>query len=260
MNDKSVTIFRSKAEQVAHSLLARIVDGRLKPGATFATESELLAQFNVSRPTLRESLRMLESQGVLAVKPGPGGGIIVGSPSIDLLAHGLSVFLRLNEVPFITVLKAREVIEPALAREAALHATDEDFAELEQSIARMKSLPADADQEVFLAENRQFHRTITRASGNKVLEAFWSTITVLEGEELRDIRFSVSNQAHVTEAHERILAACRARDGEAAAAAMHSHVSGLESLVRTHYQHLLARPTAVLARPGRAVGHNGQNI
>ena len=51
MNDKSVTIFRSKAEQVAHSLLARIVDGRLKPGATFATESELLAQFNVSRPT-----------------------------------------------------------------------------------------------------------------------------------------------------------------------------------------------------------------
>ena len=157
---------------------------------------------------------MLESQGVLAVKPGPGGGIIVGSPSIDLLAHGLSVFLRLNEVPFITVLKAREVIEPALAREAALHATDEDFAELEQSIARMKSLPADVDQVVFLAENRQFHRIITRASGNKVLEAFWSTITVLEGEELRDIRFSVSNQAHVTEAHERILAACRARDGD----------------------------------------------
>jgi GntR family transcriptional regulator, transcriptional repressor for pyruvate dehydrogenase complex len=73
---------------------------------------------------------------------------------------------------------------------------------------------------------------------------------------LRDIRFSVGNQAHVAEAHERILAACRARDGDAAAAAMHQHVSGLESLVRTHYQHMLTDPTAVVARPGRALGQS----
>lgn len=256
MNEKNVSIFRSKAEHVAHRLLERILAARLKPGASFATEAELLSQFNVSRPTLRESLRMLESQGVLAVKPGPGGGIIVGEPSIDLLAHGLSVFLRLHEVPFITVLKAREVIEPALAREAAIHATEDDFAALEQSITRMKALLADADQEAFIEENLVFHRTITRASGNKVLDAFWSTITVLESEQLRDIRFSVGNQAHVAEAHERILAACRARDGDAAAAAMQEHVSGLESLVRTHYQHLLTHPTNVVARPGRTVGQN----
>ena len=89
-----------------------------------------------------------------------------------------------------------------------------------------------------------------------MLEAFWSTITVLESEQLRDIRFSVGNQAHVAEAHERILAACRARDGDAAAAAMQEHMSGLESLVRTHYQHLLAHPTNVVARPGRTVGQN----
>ncbi len=69
----------------------------------------------MSRPTLRESLKLLESQGVLELRPGPGGGIIVREPSTDLLAHGLSVFLRLHEVPFVTVLKAREVIEPALA-------------------------------------------------------------------------------------------------------------------------------------------------
>jgi DNA-binding FadR family transcriptional regulator len=256
MTEKDVSIFRSKAEHVAHRLLERIIDARLKPGASFATEAELLSQFNVSRPTLRESLRMLESQGVLAVKPGPGGGIIVGAPSIDLLAHGLSVFLRLHEVPFITVIKAREVIEPALAREAALHATEDDLAALAQSISRMKALLADADQEAFIAENLVFHRIITQASGNKVLEAFWSTITVLEAGQLRDIRFSVGNQAHVAEAHERILAACRARDGDAAAAAMHQHVSGLESLVRTHYQHMLTDPTAVVARPGRALGQN----
>ena len=87
------------------------IEAKLETGSTFATEAELLSQFNVSRPTLRESLKLLESQGVIELRPGPGGGIIVREPSTDLLAHGLSVFLRINKVPFVTVIKAREVIE-----------------------------------------------------------------------------------------------------------------------------------------------------
>src|SRR5688572_9418447 len=133
---------RSKAEHVAQQLLDRISAAKLKPGASFATEAELLSQFHVSRPTLREALKLLESQGVLELRPGPGGGIMVREPSTDLLAHGLSVFLRLHEVPFVTVVKAREVIEPALAYEAAVNGTAQDFAELEASIARMKALDA----------------------------------------------------------------------------------------------------------------------
>lgn len=246
-------VHRSKAEHVAQRLLERIIAARLKPGSSFATESELLSQFNVSRPTLRESLRILESQGVLDLRPGPGGGIIVRQPSVDLLAHGLSVFLRLHEVPFVTVLKAREVIEPALAFEAAVNGTEADFAALEASITRMKALRADRDQEAFLEENRTFHSVIARASGNKVLEVFWSTISILASGEHHGVRYSFGNQAHVIEAHERILAACRKRDGEGAAAAMQTHVSSLENLVRTRYQHLLAHPTSVFARPGRSL-------
>ena len=252
MIEKSAPVHRSKAEHVAQRLLERIIAARLKPGSSFATETELLSQFNVSRPTLRESLRILESQGVLDLRPGPGGGIIVRQPSVDLLAYGLSVFLRLHEVPFITVLKAREVIEPALAYEVALNGTEEDFAELERSIARMKVL-SDRDQEAFLEENRTFHSVIARASGNKVLEVFWSTISILASGEHHGLRYSSGNQAHVVKAHERILAACRKRDGAAAAAAMETHVSGLENLVRTRYQHLLAHPTSVVARPGRSL-------
>ena len=74
MMDQSMTVDRSKAEHVAQRLLERIVAAKLSPGSSFATESELLSQFNVSRPTLRESLRILESQGVLELRPGPGGG------------------------------------------------------------------------------------------------------------------------------------------------------------------------------------------
>jgi DNA-binding FadR family transcriptional regulator len=244
---------RGKSAHVAQLLLERILAAKLKPGSSFATEAELLSQFNVSRPTLRESLRILESQGVLEVRPGPGGGIIVGKPSTDLLAHGLSVFLRLNEVPFITVLKAREVIEPALAYEAAINGTDEDFAELEASITRMKTLDAQRDQDAFLEENRVFHGVIARASGNKVLEVFWHTISIVATGEHHGMRYSVGNQAHVIKAHQHILDACRKRDGNAASDAMEGHVTGLENLVRERYQHLLKHATSVVARPGRSI-------
>lgn len=244
---------RSKAERVAQQLLERIIAAKLKPGSSFATEAELLAQFNVSRPTLRESLKFLESQGVLELRPGPGGGIIVSQPSTEFLAHGLSVFLRLHEVPFVAVIRAREVIEPALAYEAAMNGSEEDFGELEASIVRMKALDAQSEQDAFLEENRVFHSVIARASGNKVLEIFWDTISILADGEHHGIRYSVGNQAHVVKAHERILEACRRRDGKAAATAMESHVTALEHLVRARYQHLLKHPTSVVARPGRSI-------
>lgn len=250
---RAATGHRSKAEHVAQQLLERIIAAKLKPGSSFATEAELLSQFNVSRPTLRESLKLLESQGVLALRPGPGGGIIVREPSTDLLAHGLSVFLRLHEVPFSTVIKAREVIEPALAYEAAVNGREEDFKELEASIARMKALDAASDHEAFIEENRVFHSVIARASGNKVLEVFWETISVLAHGEHHGIRYSVGNQAHVIKAHQKIVEACRRRNGDAAAAAMEKHVSGLEHLVRASYQHLLKQPTSVVSRPGRSI-------
>ena len=251
--NKVVNTHRSKAEHVAQQLLERIIAAKLKPGSSFATEAELLPQFNVSRPTLRESLKLLESQGVLERRPGPGGGIIVREPSIDLLAHGLSVFLRLHEVPFATVLKAREAIEPALAYEAAVNGTAGEFAELEASIARMKTLDAQREQDAFLEENRVFHSIIARAGGNKVLEVFWNTISVLAAGEHHGVRYSVGNQTHVVKAHQRILDACRRHDGAAAAAEMETHVGALENLVRSRYQHLLKHPTSVFERPGRQI-------
>jgi len=246
--DAILTMPRSKAEHVAQRLLERIITAGLSPGSSFGTEADLLKQFDVSRPTLRESLRILESQGVLELRPGPGGGIMVKKPSIDILAHGLSVFLRLHDVPFIAVLKAREVIEPALAAEAALNGSEADFNQLEQSIERMKGIK---EQQAFIDENRVFHSIIARASGNKVMETFWSTISILATGEHHGVRYTAANQRYVIEAHERILKACRKRDSKAAAASMEAHVTELEHLVRKRYQNLLTQPTSIVARRGR---------
>ena len=238
----------SKSQQVARELLARIADAGVDVGQTFATEAELLQQFDVSRPTLREGIRILEAQGILEQRPGPGGGVVICRPSLDTLAHSLSVFLRFNGVPFVAVLKSREVIEPALAAEAALQGTEADFAEMDASIRRMGD--NGDDQEAFIAENRAFHGIVARASGNKVLETFWGTIGLLASGEHHGVRYSFGNRQHVIAAHAEILAACRKRDPAAAAAAMASHVGELEHLVRDRYQHLLGKPTRVRANPG----------
>jgi DNA-binding FadR family transcriptional regulator len=248
MDAITTTMPKSKAEHVAQQLLDRIITAGLAPGSSFGTEADLLKLFNVSRPTLRESLRILESQGVLELRPGPRGGIMVKKPSIDILAHGLSVFLRLHDVPFIAVLKAREVIEPALAAEAAINGTEEDFDQLEQSIERMKEIK---DQQAFIDENRVFHSIIARASGNKVMETFWSTISILAHGEHHGVRFSSGNQQHVIEAHNAIVKAFRKRDSNAAAATMEAHVTELEHLVRKRYQNLLTQPTSIVTRAGR---------
>ena len=137
MSSRPLATYLSKAQQVAQDLLARIDDSDVQPGQSFATEAELLQQFDVSRPTLREGIRILEAQGVLEQRPGPGGGLVVRRPSLDMLAHSLSIYLRFNDVPFVAVLQAREVIEPALAAEAAERGTDEDFREMAESIERM---------------------------------------------------------------------------------------------------------------------------
>ena len=237
--------YRHKSQQVAESLISRILHAQLKPGDLLGTEAELLAAYDVSRPTLRESLRMLEAQGVVALRPGPRGGVIVGRPSIDSLAHALSVFLYLQNVPFGSVLRAREVIEPALAYEAALHGSTADFDEMALSIERMR---ATTIQTEFVEQNRAFHEIVARASQNKVLAGFWAAISLLASGEQHGITYSFGNRVHVIEAHDEILRACRARDAAAAASRMAAHLGELEHLVRRKYLSLLDEPTRMLVK------------
>jgi len=243
MSSRPATTYLSKAQQVAQELLMRIVDAKVEPGQTFATEADLLQQFDVSRPTLREGIRILEAQGVLEQRPGPGGGLVIRRPSLDMLAHSLSLYLRFNDVPYVTVLQAREVIEPALAAEAAEQGTDDDFREMAESIERMRT--QGDDQAAFIAENRVFHNIVARASGNRVLETFWGTISQLAHGELHGVRYTSGNRKYVIAAHQKIVDACRRRNSRAAAKAMAEHVRDLEHLVRDHYRHLLGQPMSV---------------
>ena len=245
------SVIINKAQQVARLLLERIVRDDMSSGDTFGTEAELLEQYDVSRPTLRESLRILESQGVLSLRPGPRGGIIVGRPSIEMLSHTLSVYLRLNRVPLVEILRARIAIEPALVRDAAVHGTDEQFARMESSIERLEAA-TDDDNALIYRENREFHNIIAEASANPVLAVFWETIcSMASGEGERNITFSERNRRAIAKAHREILDACKSRDPDAAQVQMAEHLGELDVLLRHKYKDELKGQMQIKANPGQ---------
>ena len=143
-----------------------VADSKLDQ-ATFATEAELLQQFDVSRPTLREGIRILESQGVLEQRPGPVAASCSGAPASTCLP-GLSVYLRFNDVPFVTVLQAREVIEPALGRAAGGATTTFAKWRVDQ---RMKAL---GDDQTAFTENASSTASSRAPARGKLLETFWA--------------------------------------------------------------------------------------
>ena len=234
MNDLTPSAPLNKTAYVARLLLNRVIEANIQPGSSFGTEADLLEQVGVSRPTLREGLRILEAQGVLELRPGPRGGIIVARPNVDVIAHSLSVYLRLNDVPFIEVLKARIAIEPTLAHGAALNGDETHFEQMEATIKAMED-PACSDQVIY-EENRKFHSAIAKASANPVLEAFWMSISILASGEADSMTYSKTNRKHIIAAHKRILDACRNRDPDLASREMTEHLGELDELLRRRYR------------------------
>jgi GntR family transcriptional regulator, transcriptional repressor for pyruvate dehydrogenase complex len=250
MHEKRTTVYINKAQQVARLLLDRIIDEEMRPGSSFGTEADLLDRYHVSRPTMRECLRILESQGVLSLRPGPKGGIIVAKPSVDVLAQTLSVYLQLHDVPMMEILRARMAIEPTLVRDAALNGTAEQFDQMERSVERLEA-SKDDDGTVLYRENREFHNIIARAAANPVLEVFWLTIRSLASGEGEHMRFSEKNRKFIAKAHRAILDACRRRDADAAQQLIAEHLGELDVLLKTRDKLLRSRLDAP-ARMGQA--------
>src|SRR5437764_12461634 len=115
-------------EMIAERLRRRIARGELAIGERLPPEDELTATFGIARTTLREALRILESQGLLEIRRGRTGGPVVTMPRIDSLAEGLAVTLQLQGTTAGDLDVARQLIEPRLAGRLADAHTPDDLA------------------------------------------------------------------------------------------------------------------------------------
>jgi len=231
------TVRRPRRQKIAMTVAEEIVEEisrkQLPAGTKLPGEKEMLAQYGVGRGTLRESLRFLEMNGVLTVKPGPGGGPVVAEPDAHDLASTLGLFLQLNGTSFGAILEVREVLEPAIAGLAAKSATQALAVAIRESVDRMESSINDLD--LFLEENERFHHLVATGAANPVFTLLIGSLDRITDGSRLGISFPLKRRQAVLKSHRAISAAIDKSDAEAAAAAMSRHVRAFRRYTLENY-------------------------
>jgi GntR family transcriptional repressor for pyruvate dehydrogenase complex len=162
------------AELIAGSLRRQIVRGELKEGDALPSESELLERFNVSRPTLREAFRVLESESLITVRRGAHGGARVQVPNIDVAARYAGVILEHRRTSLDDVYEARILIEPPVVGMLALKRTDDDVARLREALQEHDA--AGDDPRRAIRTHTAFHALLVDLAGNQTLRVLTGMI------------------------------------------------------------------------------------
>jgi DNA-binding FadR family transcriptional regulator len=189
------------AELIAHQIRRQIVKGELPLGTTLPSESELLAQYGVSRPTLREAFRILEVEMLISVRRGARGGAHVTAPDLSVAARSVGLILQLQDTSIEDVYEARCVIETACARMLAANPSQETIEALRACANELKELvdaglEAKSNVSPWWTLPVTFHELITDHCGNKTL--------ALQGALVREIA-SKNVHASVTESLDRAI-------------------------------------------------------
>jgi len=214
-------------EDVARQLQRLISDGALKPGDMLPPERELAERFGVSRGSLRDAIRSLELAGLLAPKQGEGTMVADVSPDA-LVAPLASVLVRKREL-IAELIDVRKLLEPGLAARAAVHATAEDIAAMEDILRRQRAKAAAG--ETWTDEDSEFHYAVARAARNSVvLKVLDVLMDLLRETRARALQVDGRLQRSLS-GHRRVLEAIKKRDPEAAERAVKIHLQEIESLV-----------------------------
>jgi DNA-binding FadR family transcriptional regulator len=159
---------REKPQLIADELRALIVSGELSEGESLGHEPELIERFGVSRPSLREALRILEAEGLITVVRGVHGGVVVHEPDERMTARTAAMVLQSRNVPLADVLDARAKLEPLAARAIASQRSRRTaVSELEALIQREED--SIEDPEAFGVANEAFHERLVSLAGNQTL-------------------------------------------------------------------------------------------
>jgi GntR family transcriptional regulator, transcriptional repressor for pyruvate dehydrogenase complex len=207
-------------EEVVTQVREMIQNGKLRPGDRLPPERELARQLGISRASLRPGLHFLAAIGVLISRHGSGTYIAAGPPALD--SEPLSMLAALHGFTTEKMFEARRLVEVAVAGLAAEHATDEQLRLMAEEVT--ETYAALNNPQEYLVHDFGFHRAVAAASGNPILASFMEMVAdILYQRRCKTIGRSRDLKESV-EMHRKIYRAIRARNADAARAAMSEHL------------------------------------
>ncbi|RRO12660.1 FadR family transcriptional regulator [Saccharopolyspora rhizosphaerae] len=216
-------------EQVMAQIERRILDGRLAPGDRLPSEREFAQLLGVSRPSLREALRVLEALGIVDVRPGrgpEGGTVFLGQPGTGL-SMLLKMQLALGHFDRTEVLRTRLTLEEWAITEAARHATSADHHALREILDEMDGPELTTGD--FHRLDTEFHVRIAESTGNSLAAHLMASLRtaiqrqMVEAHEPLEDRRVTSQRLH--REHLALVQAIEDHDAERAVALLRGHIN-----------------------------------
>jgi GntR family transcriptional repressor for pyruvate dehydrogenase complex len=228
--DMFKSIKRSRlSDEVANQIKNLIGEGELKPGDRLPPERELIKQFGVSRPSLREALNSLVATGFLEVRQAKR--TFVRSVAADRMEDPLSFLIKTDTQKIFDLIEVRKAMEAWGASQAAQRATDEDIKRLESIIEEMgKAIEEGREWE---KEDAEFHLAIAQATHNMVQIHIMSTLYDLLRESVAKIFTDKTKMRKLFQQHSRIVNAIKNRSPEKARERTLEHLGYVDSEVKT---------------------------
>ncbi|GAA3938346.1 FadR/GntR family transcriptional regulator [Microbacterium soli] len=225
---------------VAQQIVAGIQQRGNVPGDRLPPEKEMLELYRIGRGTLRESLRYLEFQGLISLKPGPGGGPVVERPNGAGLATSIALLLQMESAPYRNIVEARGTLEPAMSHQAATRISEEDLDLLKDNLDRM--LSSIEDPAIFAETNQEFHDLIAQASGNALFAHLIDALRgILDGTSI-GIEYPLRRRVAVHQAHQRIYESLVAHDPDVASETMREHIGEYTKYIEAKYPEVIDAP------------------
>lgn len=214
-------------ERIVEQIEQAIVGGELTTGQRLPSERDLMEQFSVSRSTVREALRVLESNALIRSRPGdPNGAEVLGfSPGV--LRGSVHRLARANGLKLTELIQFRMMLEGSANLLAARLRTEEQLAEMEKALDSMRAA-VDRGNDAFSEADIAFHEVVAQASGNAMIQV---CSDVARGVVLDLIATKIAGAADSTalmlqslQHHTDVFAAVRAGDGPGAARTARSNL------------------------------------
>lgn len=215
------------SEVVAAEIIRNIASQNLQPGDRLPLEADMLVQYRVSRSSLREALRLLEVQGLIAIRPGPGSGTVVGRVSPAAFARMMTLHLHMMSADYDSLLSAWVSLEGTMA---SLAAQNPDRARVKATMApfvadshlqTVKSCTFDAAMD----EAFGFHARVFDLADEPVLSLLTSSIGYIVTDQVLTSVTRTEMEDHIIQHHQLIAKAIDAGDAGEAHRLMTEHLN-----------------------------------